>query len=114
MGGRGVLSDLESGGGGDDGEAMEMGFFLCIVRSRMHEFEAKKKQGKNCAMQRHEQVLPPCRCIAQINEGELLRVDSMWGQWGVGGGEVLDKIGRGAHLSRHPLPKFGFLFLGFF
>jgi hypothetical protein len=33
---------------------------------------------------------------------------------GGGGGEVLDKIGRGAHLSRHPLPKLGFLFLGFF
>ncbi len=33
---------------------------------------------------------------------------------GGGGGEVLDKIGRGVHLSRHPLPKLGFLFLGFF
>jgi hypothetical protein len=34
---------------------------------------------------------------------------------GGGGGEVIDKIGRGAHLSRRPLPKllscFGALFL---
>ncbi len=33
---------------------------------------------------------------------------------GGGGGEELDKIGRGAHLSRHPLPKLGFSVLGFF
>jgi hypothetical protein len=33
---------------------------------------------------------------------------------GGGRGEVLDKIGRGAHLSRHPSPKLGFLFSGFF
>ena len=45
---------------GDDGrDATEMVFFLCIVRARMHEFAAKKTQGKNRAMQRHEQVLPP-------------------------------------------------------
>ena len=35
-----------------------------------HEFAVKKTQGKNCAMQRHEQVLPPCRCIARICKGE--------------------------------------------
>ncbi len=38
----------------------------------------------------------------------------MHSRWGVGGGEVLDKVGRGAHLSRHPSPKLGFLFLGLF
>ncbi len=32
---------------------------------------------------------------------------------GGGGGEVLNKIGRGAHLSRHPSPKLGFSFSGF-
>ncbi len=32
---------------------------------------------------------------------------------GGGGGDVLYKIGRGAHLSRHPLPKLSFSFSGF-
>ena len=30
----------------------------------------QKKPGKNHAMQQHEQVLPPCRCIVQIDVGE--------------------------------------------
>jgi hypothetical protein len=61
---------------GQKGEMMhgrdvtKMVFFLCIVRARTHEFAAKKTQGKNRTMQRHEQVLPPCHCIAQIEAGE--------------------------------------------
>ncbi len=67
----------------------------------------KKKQGKDCAMQRHEQVLPPCRCIAQIDPGESVPADAIACRWGVGGGGI-NKIGRGAHLSRRPLPsRFG-------
>ena len=64
----------------DGREETEMGFFGCIVHACTHEFAAKKKQGKDCEMQRHEQVLPPCRCIAQINAEESYK---------------LDKIGRG-------------------
>ncbi len=55
-------------------------------------------------MQRHEQVLPLCRCIAQIGAWEYVRADAIACRWGVGG-EVINKIGRGAHLSRCPLPK---------
>ena len=79
----GIQVHLRSGNDaerGDDGrEATETVFFLCIVRARTHEFAAKKTQGKNRAMQRHEQVLPPCCCIMQIDAGELVRADSMRG-----------------------------------
>ncbi len=63
------------------------GIFLCIVRARTHDFAAKKTQGKNCAMQQHEQVLPPCRCIARIEAGEYERADAIACRWGVGGGK---------------------------
>jgi hypothetical protein len=71
----------------------------------MHEFAAKKTQGKNHAMQRHEQFLPPCRCIAQINEGESLRVDSMRGRWGVGGGRYLTKLAGERTSADIPCPN---------
>ena len=87
----GIQVHLRSGNDaerGDDGrEATEMVFFLCIVRARTHEFAAKKIQGKNRAMQRHEQVLPPCHCIARIEAGEYVRADAIACRWGVGGGK---------------------------
>ena len=46
-----------------------MGFFLCILRARKHEFEREKKQGKNCAMQKHEQVLPPAAASRESMQG---------------------------------------------
>jgi hypothetical protein len=39
-------------------------------RASPHTQFAAKKQGKNHAMQRHEQVLPLCCCITQIKAGE--------------------------------------------
>jgi hypothetical protein len=63
-----------------------MVFFLCIMRARTHKFAAKKTQGKNRTMQRHEQVLPPCHCIARIDAGEYVRADAIECRWGVGGG----------------------------
>jgi hypothetical protein len=56
--------------GEDERNAMEMVFFLSIVQAHTQEFAAKKTKGKNHVMQWHEQVLPPCRCIAQIQAGE--------------------------------------------
>jgi hypothetical protein len=76
-------------------------FYRRVVDTNTHDFEAKKTQGKNRAMQRHGQVLPPC-CAAASPE-------SPWGNTyaanscaigGGGGGKVVDKIGRGAHLPR--------------
>jgi hypothetical protein len=43
-----------------------------VVHMNTHDFEAKKTQGKNRVMQRHGQVLPPCRCIAGIASGEYI------------------------------------------
>ena len=60
---------MEDGAGGDMG-ATEMG--LLSMRANTHDFEAKKTQGKNRAMQWHGQVLPPCRCIAGIASGEYI------------------------------------------
>ncbi len=50
-------------------------------------------------MQRHGQVLPPCRCIAGIASGEYICRGFLRDRMGRGG-EVIDKIGRGAHLPR--------------
>ncbi len=55
------------------------------MRACTQEFAAEKKQGKDCAMQRHEQVLPPCRCIAQIDPGESVPAEAIACRWGVGG-----------------------------
>jgi hypothetical protein len=44
-------------------------FFLCIVRARKHKFAAKKTQGKNCAMQRHEQVFSPAAASRKSMQG---------------------------------------------
>ena len=52
------------------------------MRSRKHEFAAKKIQGKITMMQRNEQVVPPYRCIAQIKAEELYERT----QCGVNGG----------------------------
>jgi hypothetical protein len=46
-----------------------MGFFRCILQARKHEFERKKKQGKNRVMQRHEQVLPPAAASRESMQG---------------------------------------------
>ena len=81
VGGGGGIIGIDKFKRGEDGrDAMEMVIFLCIVQAHTHEFAAKKVQGKNHAMQRHEQVLPPCRCIAQIKVGAIAC------QWEVGGG----------------------------
>jgi hypothetical protein len=47
-----------------------MGFFFMHRASPHAQVCSKKTQGKNHVMQRHEQILPPCRCIAQIEAGE--------------------------------------------
>jgi hypothetical protein len=39
-------------------------FYRRVVHANMHDFEVKKTQGKNCAMQRHGQVLPPTPAAA--------------------------------------------------
>ncbi len=79
------------------------GFFinaLCIqIRTILKQ---KKIQGKNRTMQRYGQVLPPCCCIAGITAGEHICCRFLRNQRGRRGGEVISKIGRGAHL---PCPK---------
>jgi hypothetical protein len=83
-------------------------FFGCIVRAGTHKFAAKKtREGLRDAAA--EQVLPPCRCIARIDPGESVPADAIACRWG----GVINKIGRGAHLSRRLLPKVAFLFWGF-
>ncbi len=62
---------MEDGAGGDMG-ATEMSFYRSVMQANTHDFEAKNTQGKNRAMQRHGQVLPPCRCIAGIASGEYI------------------------------------------
>ncbi len=47
-------------------------FYQRVVQANMHDFEAKKTQGKNRAMQLHRQVLPPCDGIAGIASGEYI------------------------------------------
>ncbi len=51
-------------------------------------------------MQRHGQVLPPCRCIARIALGEYICRRFLRERRGRGGGEIFNKIDRGAHLPR--------------
>jgi hypothetical protein len=50
--------------------AREMAFFYASCVLLCTGFRHEKTQVKNWAMQRHWQVLPPCRCIARIDAGE--------------------------------------------
>ncbi len=69
MGGGGVLSGLESGGGGDDGKAMEMGFFECIVRARTHKFAAKKPKAKIAQCSGMSKFCPPAAASCKSMRG---------------------------------------------
>ncbi len=58
------------------------------MHANTHDFEAKKTQGKNRAMQRHGQVLPPCRCIAGIASGEYENMPPILARGGGGGNRM--------------------------
>ncbi len=70
-------------------------------------FKGGKYQGKKWAMQLHGQVFPPCDCITIIATGEYRCCRFLRDRGRMGGGEIINKIGRGVHL---PCPK---LFLVF-
>jgi hypothetical protein len=57
------------------------------VRARKHEFAAKKNQGKNCVMQRHEQVFSPAAASRKSMRGNHTR--GLDARPMGGGGEVL-------------------------
>jgi hypothetical protein len=94
-------------------KVMEMGFFYASCLPGRMSLQRKKPKAKIAQCSGMSKFCPPAAALRKSMRGnrhEWTRCAANGG-WG---GEVLNKIGRGAHLSRHPLPKLGFSFSGFF
>ena len=69
----------------------------------MHDFAAKKNIVKITRCSGMSKFCPPAVASRESRRGNKYE-RTQWHADG-GGGEVIDNIGRGAHLSRRPLPK---------
>ena len=108
QGERGGMSGfLEGGGWGDEG-ATEMVFFRCAVHANTHEFGAKKNPRQNSRDAVAWASYAPMPLHRQNRHGRTRKLPIIARSEPNGGGEVMNKMGRRAHLRRSPSPKIVF------